>query len=87
MDYEVALNIQFQSILTALYEKDIQSVFIEGGAHTLQSFIDANLWDECFVYRSQDTWHEGLAGPKIKNPLAPIERFEDNVLFHGKNQL
>jgi len=76
-----------EQVLSKLYELQIQSVLVEGGPETLQRFIDANLWDECFVYRSQDTWHEGLAGPKINNPLAPIERFEDNVLYHGKNQL
>jgi diaminohydroxyphosphoribosylaminopyrimidine deaminase/5-amino-6-(5-phosphoribosylamino)uracil reductase len=29
-----------------LYDHQIQSVIIEGGRQTLQTFIDANLWDE-----------------------------------------
>ena len=36
-------------ILLALYSLQIQSVIIEGGAQLLQSFIDANLWDEARV--------------------------------------
>jgi diaminohydroxyphosphoribosylaminopyrimidine deaminase/5-amino-6-(5-phosphoribosylamino)uracil reductase len=42
-------------IAEALYQLQIQSVFVEGGARLLQSFIDANLWDEAavIVNRSQ----------------------------------
>jgi diaminohydroxyphosphoribosylaminopyrimidine deaminase/5-amino-6-(5-phosphoribosylamino)uracil reductase len=35
----------------ALYDHQIQSVIIEGGRQTLQTFIDANLWDEARVFR------------------------------------
>lgn len=41
-----------QEILNSLYQEGLQSLIIEGGAHTLQLFIDANLWDEAFVERS-----------------------------------
>ena len=34
------------NILTVLYERNIQSLIIEGGTKTLQSFIDKKLWDE-----------------------------------------
>jgi len=39
-----------QYILYQLYLQDIQSVIIEGGAHTLQSFIEAGLWDEARIF-------------------------------------
>ena len=32
------------SIADILYRHDIQSVIIEGGAKTIQTFVDANLW-------------------------------------------
>ena len=38
-----------ESLLSSLYENDIQSLLVEGGAKTLQSFIDQNLWDEARV--------------------------------------
>jgi len=39
-----------QYILFQLYLQDIQSVIIEGGAHTLNSFINEGLWDEARVF-------------------------------------
>ncbi len=34
------------TIAEVLYRHEIQSVIVEGGRKTLQTFIDANLWDE-----------------------------------------
>ena len=76
-----------EQVLTKLYELELQSVLVEGGPETLQRFIDANLWDECLVYKSQDHWNDGLPGPKLNKSLTPIATFQDNVLYHGKNQL
>jgi diaminohydroxyphosphoribosylaminopyrimidine deaminase/5-amino-6-(5-phosphoribosylamino)uracil reductase len=75
-----------QQVATKLHELEIQSVLVEGGPETLQGFIDASLWDECYCYKSDSLWQEGLKGPKINVPLTPIARFEDNVLWHGNNQ-
>ena len=35
-----------EEMLSALYKLNIQSVLVEGGAKTLQPFIDIGLWDE-----------------------------------------
>ena len=75
-----------RAVADKLHALDIQSVLIEGGPQTLQRFIDANLWDECYRYQSQDLWAEGLSGPRINVPLTPIANFEDNILYHAKNQ-
>ena len=40
-------------ILQSLFEMNIQSVMIEGGSKTLQSFIDAGLWDEARVITNE----------------------------------
>ncbi|HRN45021.1 MAG TPA: bifunctional diaminohydroxyphosphoribosylaminopyrimidine deaminase/5-amino-6-(5-phosphoribosylamino)uracil reductase RibD, partial [Flavobacterium sp.] len=39
-----------EQIVQILYQHQIQSVIIEGGRQTLQTFIDANLWDEARVF-------------------------------------
>ena len=54
------------SILDALYELSIQSVLIEGGAQTLQSFIDANLWDEARVITGRNEFESGTKAPRIE---------------------
>ena len=48
--------------------KNYDTLFVEGGATTLQSFIDASLWDEARVITSQVLLiNEGLDAPVLKN--------------------
>jgi diaminohydroxyphosphoribosylaminopyrimidine deaminase/5-amino-6-(5-phosphoribosylamino)uracil reductase len=49
-----------------LYKKDIQSIIIEGGRQTLQTFIDENLWDEARVFIGKLTFNAGTKAPTIK---------------------
>lgn len=42
-----------------------QSILVEGGSQTLQSFIDADLWDEIYVERSELVLGDGVAAPKV----------------------
>jgi diaminohydroxyphosphoribosylaminopyrimidine deaminase / 5-amino-6-(5-phosphoribosylamino)uracil reductase len=51
--------------LDVLYEENIQSVIVEGGSQTLQTFIDANLWDEARVFVSENTFNQGVIAPKL----------------------
>lgn len=44
----------------------LQSLLVEGGAQTLQSFLDADLWDEIFIERSSIVLKEGVKAPEIK---------------------
>ena len=43
-----------------------QSLLVEGGAKTLQSFIDADLWDEAYIERSTIVLGNGVKAPEIK---------------------
>jgi len=69
-EIDFAENVPNQ-ICEVLYNYEIQSVIIEGGAQTLQSFIDANLWDEAYVFIGNTIFKEGLKAPKLKK--APIK--------------
>ncbi|MDV7188521.1 bifunctional diaminohydroxyphosphoribosylaminopyrimidine deaminase/5-amino-6-(5-phosphoribosylamino)uracil reductase RibD [Lutibacter sp. TH_r2] len=60
-----------QQICEVVYKYNLQSLIVEGGKQTLQSFIDANLWDEAQVFVGSSEFKEGLQAPKIKK--APIE--------------
>ena len=52
-------------IVFILYENNIQSVIIEGGRQTLQTFIDENLWDEARVFRGNIFMKEGVKSPNL----------------------
>jgi diaminohydroxyphosphoribosylaminopyrimidine deaminase / 5-amino-6-(5-phosphoribosylamino)uracil reductase len=58
-----------QYILYQLYLQDIQSVIIEGGAHTLNTFIDAGLWDEARIFTGKVELKTGIKAPIIKGRL------------------
>ena len=53
------------SICEILYKHEIQSVIIEGGKQTIQTFIDANLWDEARVFKGSSFFKNGTKAPII----------------------
>lgn len=55
-------------IVQALYQLNIQSVLVEGGAKLLQSFIDEGIWDEARVIENEELKIEnGLNAPDLFN--------------------
>ena len=58
-----------QYILYQLYLQDIQSVIIEGGAKTLNSFIDAGLWDEARIFTGETVLNNGIKAPGIEGVI------------------
>jgi len=69
-----------QMIAYQLYILDIQSVIIEGGAATLDLFIQAGLWDEARIFISNKHWGEGLSAPSL-----PMQ--DENVFIVGNDRL
>ena len=55
---------------------------VEGGAKTLQSFIDAGLWDEIRVETSRLLVSEGTKAPVLPAGLTLLQRevYDDNVV-------
>jgi diaminohydroxyphosphoribosylaminopyrimidine deaminase/5-amino-6-(5-phosphoribosylamino)uracil reductase len=58
-----------QYILYQLYLRDIQSVIIEGGAFTLNSFIEAGLWDEARIFTGNTDFITGIRAPVIDGEI------------------
>lgn len=57
---------QLQELLRKMWTEGVQSLLVEGGCQTLQSFIDAGLWDEAYVETSPMTLNaEGTHAPKL----------------------
>ena len=57
------------NILKELHKQKIQSIIIEGGTKTLQSFIDKNLWDEARIFTTKKTLTEGVKPPAIEGEI------------------
>lgn len=62
-------------MMKALYELNIQSVLVEGGAQLLQSFIDEMLWDEARIINNTKlvAGHGGRQAPMFKNVIKTDE--------------
>lgn len=69
-----------EEVLTALYQKNIQSIIVEGGAQILQSFINQNLWDEARVFVGNKFFTNGLKAPIIKKTSTSIEQISADTL-------
>ena len=54
-----------QEITNLLFNEGIQSIIVEGGRQTLQTFIDEDLWDEARIFKSTITLKNGIETPKI----------------------
>jgi diaminohydroxyphosphoribosylaminopyrimidine deaminase/5-amino-6-(5-phosphoribosylamino)uracil reductase len=74
-------------ICDILYKLGIQSVLVEGGAKTLQAFIDGNLWDEALVFEGTSIFNEGVKAPVFSGRLVKQININDDVLFHYKNPI
>ena len=76
-------------MLQSLFEMNIQSIMIEGGAKTLQSFIDAGLWDEARVITNEELIIEnGIAAPEMKNfILEKQEKYFSDVINYYYNKI
>ena len=60
LDFELAILPQ---IMEELYNRKLQSLMVEGGSILLQSFIDAGLWDEAYIEKSDALLKEGVKAP------------------------
>lgn len=59
-----------EQLLADLHQRNLLSVIVEGGSQLLQSFIDANLWDEAWKFVGPSTFGKGIKGPIFsRNPL------------------
>ncbi len=73
-------------LIQSLFEMNIQSILVEGGSKTIQSFIDNDLWDEARVITNEELIIEnGLNSPEIKNfVLEKQERYLNDVISYFK---
>ena len=62
IDFEQNVVLQ---MMQKLYEHQLQSVIVEGGASTIQYFIDSGLWDEARVFIGTTTFVNGIKAPVI----------------------
>lgn len=76
LDEEDFLN----ALVRDLHKRKIQSIIIEGGAHTLSRFIELNLWDEARTFSSEKTFKKGIEAPTLHGTLISQESIGNDTL-------
>jgi diaminohydroxyphosphoribosylaminopyrimidine deaminase/5-amino-6-(5-phosphoribosylamino)uracil reductase len=69
-----------EEICAILHRHNINSVLIEGGTKTLQSFIDSNLWDEARIFKGELNFSKGLKAPEILGRQISLEKLLNDQL-------
>ncbi len=85
------VQMKFDSSLTKqifdyLFKKSIQSIIIEGGPFTLDSFIQQNIWDEARVFIAPFDIVNGKKAPSIPAPVEKKLDIKGDQLLIYRNQ-
>ena len=70
-------------IMEVLYREKLQTLMVEGGSILLQSFIDANCWDEAFIEQSDVHLSKGVEAPTFAgiNDSLTIRQFGKDIKY------
>tara|TARA_B100000678_G_scaffold115582_1_gene96735 strand:+ start:22995 stop:24047 length:1053 start_codon:yes stop_codon:yes gene_type:complete len=74
-----------EEICKVLFQHELQSVIIEGGKQTLQTFIDVNLWDEARVFTGKAFFKNGIKAPTFSGKIIEKQEIASDQLEIYKN--
>ncbi|MDD3736426.1 MAG: bifunctional diaminohydroxyphosphoribosylaminopyrimidine deaminase/5-amino-6-(5-phosphoribosylamino)uracil reductase RibD [Bacteroidales bacterium] len=69
-----------EETLKVLYDMGIQSLFVEGGAFIIRSFIESGLWDEARRFTGRVIFNDGVPDPFPQLTPAETIHFEKSIL-------
>lgn len=70
-----------QNVLSDLYQHKIASLLVEGGAEVLKSFLDAGLYEEIRLIRSDKKLGKGIRAPLTQDKLIDEWKLEDDSIY------
>ena len=74
-------------VLQYLYEQNLNSLMVEGGAGLLESFLDAGLWDEAWVETAPAVLGAGVKAPAVPGVLTGTEQRHGHLLETWKQKV
>ncbi len=75
------------AVLRYTYEKNIQSIIIEGGAKTINGFVKENFWDEAVIIKNRSLKiGKGIFAPILENEIHLNTKniFTDKIEFYKR---
>jgi len=73
-------------VLQYLYEQNLNSLMVEGGAELLESFLDVGLWDEAWVETAPVVLGAGVKAPAVPGVLTGTEQRHGHLLETWKQK-
>ena len=67
-------------VIEYLYDRGIQSVFIEGGSEVITHFVESGLWDEARIFTGKVNFNDGVKSPSIGGRVDTDISFEKSRL-------
>jgi diaminohydroxyphosphoribosylaminopyrimidine deaminase/5-amino-6-(5-phosphoribosylamino)uracil reductase len=77
---EILPYINLTQLVTALYDRKIQSLIVEGGTALLNSFIKQGLWDEIITFTGDFVLGNGVNAPAVSCSFTASETLGSNIL-------
>ena len=69
-----------EALMKFCFERNILSLFVEGGQKTLTYFIKNKLWDEARVFTSEKKLIKGIKSPNFEKLMTTEEKLNDTKL-------
>jgi len=71
----------FRNMVNNIMSRNIQSVIVEGGAFTINSWVENNCWDEARIFRSPKAYNKGVKAPIVFGDKISEEKIFDDSLI------
>jgi diaminohydroxyphosphoribosylaminopyrimidine deaminase/5-amino-6-(5-phosphoribosylamino)uracil reductase len=72
-------------VLEGLWKEQVQSVLVEGGARTLNGFLEKGIWDEARILEGPNTMGNGLEAPQVEGTLVDHWKLEKDQISIVRN--
>jgi diaminohydroxyphosphoribosylaminopyrimidine deaminase/5-amino-6-(5-phosphoribosylamino)uracil reductase len=75
-------------VMEELFDRQIVSVLVEGGAELLQSFLNSGMWDEARVFSGKMLFSQGIRAPEInEKPDETLKIGESKLEVYTKKEI
>jgi diaminohydroxyphosphoribosylaminopyrimidine deaminase/5-amino-6-(5-phosphoribosylamino)uracil reductase len=74
-------------VMEELFDRQIVSVFVEGGAKLHKSFLESGLWDEARVFTGKMLFTQGVKAPEINEKVDETVKIGETKLEVYRNKL
>lgn len=79
-------TLSVDNINQILFEKNIQSILVEGGKKTLETFIKSGCWDEARIIKNEKKINNGIRSPILNSKINNVLKVDDDLIQTYFNQ-